>query len=51
MSAAELSTRFRSYRRYPVSMNSQTEKLSLQGAAGAIEVQRDQPAARRAASR
>ena len=25
-------------------MNSQTEKLSLQGAAGAIEVQRDQPA-------
>ena len=24
-------------------MNSQTEKISLQGAAGAIEVQRDQP--------
>ena len=25
-------------------MNSQTEKISLQGAAGVIEVQRDQPA-------
>jgi hypothetical protein len=45
MSAAEpFQTRFRSYRRYLVPMNSQTEKLSLQGAAGAIEVQRDQPA-------
>ncbi|KAI1692202.1 d-alanyl-D-alanine carboxypeptidase domain-containing protein [Ditylenchus destructor] len=28
----------------PAPMNSQTEKISLQGAAGAIEVQRDQPA-------